>query len=91
MSRMDEIKARAIAKNPERRKTFDQESKRLKTAVMVVNLRDEHDLSQQALADKVGVSKSTIARIENAQVDTSVEMLNRIARAVDKELKMSIV
>lgn len=91
MSRMDEIKADTIKKNPERKKTYDQESKRLKTAVMIVELRDNHGLSQQALADKAGVPKSTIVRIENAQVNTSVETLNRIAQAVNKELKMSIV
>lgn len=88
---MDEIKARAITNNPERKKTYDRESKRLKTAVMVVELRDNHGLSQQALADKVGVPKSTIVRIENAKVNTTIEMLDRIANAVDQEFKMSIV
>jgi DNA-binding XRE family transcriptional regulator len=88
---MEEIKARAIAENPERKKTFDDETKRLKTAVLVVELRERHELSQRELAQIVGVPKSTIARIENAQVNTSVQMLERIAAALDKELKMSIV
>jgi len=88
MSRMDEIKSETIIKYPERKKTFDQESKRLKTAAMIVELRDSHGLSQQALAaDLAGVPKSTIVRIENAQVNTSVETLNRIAQAVNKELR----
>lgn len=91
MTRMEEIKARAIAENPERKKTFDDETKRLKTAVLVVELRERHGLSQRELAQKVGVPKSTIARIENAQVNTSVQMLERIAEALDKDLKMSIV
>ncbi|MCG7333521.1 helix-turn-helix domain-containing protein [Salinicoccus roseus] len=91
MTRMEEIKARAIAENPERKKTFDDETKRLKTAVLVVELRERHELSQRELAQIVGVPKSTIARIENAQVNTSVQMLERIAAALDKELKMSIV
>lgn len=91
MSRMDEIKARVIAKDPERKKTYEKESKRLKTAVMVVELREEHGLTQQMLADKAGVPKSTIVRIENAQVNTTVDMLSRIAQAVGKELEMSIV
>ncbi|CAM4359316.1 helix-turn-helix domain-containing protein [Lacicoccus alkaliphilus] len=91
MTRMEEIKARVIAENPERKKTFDDETKRLKTAVLVVELREHHKLSQRELAQIVGVPKSTIARIENAQVNTSVQMLERIAEALDKELKMSIV
>lgn len=91
MSRMDEIKARAIAKNPELKKPYEEESKRLKTAVMVVELREQHGLSQQMLAEKAGVPKSTIVRIENAQVNTTVEMLSRIAQAAGKELEMSVV
>lgn len=91
MSRMDDIKATVIAQPPERQKTFDEEEKRLKTAVMVVELREQHGLSQQALADKVGVPKSTISRIENARVSTSIQMLERIAEAVDRKLEMIIV
>lgn len=91
MSKIDEIKSSAIAKDPKRKNTYEVESKRLKTAVMIVELREAHGLTQQMLADKAGVPKSTIVRIENAQVNTTVEMLNRIAQAVGKELEMSIV
>lgn len=91
MSRMDEIRAYAIVKNPYRKETYETEAVRLKTAVMVVELREQHGLSQQMLAEKAGVPKSTIVRIENAQVNTTVEMLSRIAQAVGKELEMSIV
>ena len=88
---MYEIKARAIEDNPERKMIYDTEAIRLKTAVIVVELREQHSLSQQMLAEKAGVPKSTIVRIENAQVNTTVEMLSRIAQAVGKELEMSIV
>lgn len=91
MSRMDEIKIFAIEKDPERKKTYEEESKRLKTAVMIVELREKHGLTQQVLADKAGIPKSTIVRIENAQVNTTVDTLSRIAQAVGKELEMSIV
>lgn len=57
---------------------------------MVVELRERYDLSQQMLAEKAGASKSTIVRIENAQVKTTVEMLSRIAKAVVKELEIIV-
>lgn len=91
MTRMEEIKAKAIARNPERKQTFDEEANRLKTAVLVVELREKHQLSQRDLAKKMDVPKSTISRIENAQVNTSVQMLERIADAVGKKLEMNIV
>ena len=91
MFRMDEIRTKAIEENPERKKTYETEAVRLKTAVMVVELREQHGLSQQILAERAGVPKSTIVRIENAQVNTTVEMLSRLAQAVGKELEMNIV
>lgn len=91
MSRMDEIKAQIIAENPMRKVTFEVESIRLKTAVMVVELREKHGLSQQMLAEKAGIPKSTIVGIENAYVNTTIEMLNRIAQSVGKKLEMSIL
>lgn len=91
MTRIDELKAEIISRDPERKRRFDEYSIRLKTAVMIVEIRDQHNLSQSELAEKVGVKKSTIARIENASVNTSVQLLDRIAKAVDKELKIEII
>lgn len=81
MSKMEDLKEKVIARNPERKQTFDEEANRLKTAVLVVELREKHQLSQRDLAEKMGVPKSTISRIENAQVNTSVQMLERISDA----------
>ncbi|HSH51062.1 MAG TPA: helix-turn-helix transcriptional regulator [Bacteroidales bacterium] len=91
MSRIDELKAEIINRDPESKRRFDEYSIRLKTAVMILEIRDQHNLSQSELAEKVGVKKSTIARIENASINTSVQMLDRIAKAVDKELKIEII
>lgn len=81
MSKMEDLKEKVIARKPERKQTFDEEANRLKTAVLVVELREKHQLSQRDLAEKMGVPKSTISRSENAQVNTSVQMLERIADA----------
>lgn len=59
MTRIDELKAKTIDSNPERQRRFDEESSRLKTAVLIVELRDKHNLSQHELAEKVGVTEST--------------------------------
>lgn len=53
---MVEIKELAITDNPKRKKTYEIEAARLKTAVIVVKLREQHGLSQQIFAEKTGVS-----------------------------------
>lgn len=69
---------------------YEEQSKRLDTAFMVVELREKYNLSQRELAEKAGIAKSTIARIESADMNPTVEILDSIAKAVDKELHISI-
>tara|TARA_R110002096_G_scaffold435816_4_gene663220 strand:+ start:30333 stop:30596 length:264 start_codon:yes stop_codon:yes gene_type:complete len=50
-------------------------------------LRFEMDeMTQQALADKVGVTRQTIAAIEKARYSPSLELAILIARALGKRL-----
>ncbi len=51
-------------------------------------LRFEHDeMTQQALADKVGVTRQTIVAIENAKYFPSLELAFRIARVFNLPLE----
>ena len=51
-------------------------------------LRFEHDeLTQQQLADKVGVTRQTIVAIENAKYFPSLELAFRIAKVFNRPLE----
>ena len=50
-------------------------------------LREARGLTQEALAEKVGTSRVTIARIETRNRRPSLPMLQRLARALDVEVK----
>lgn len=43
--------------------------------------RKRRKMTQQALADAIGVSRSTIARIEAGEVDVSIDTARRLVRA----------
>lgn len=45
------------------------------------------EMTQQELADKVGVSRQTVVAIEKGQYSPSLELAFRIARAFDKPLE----
>lgn len=49
-------------------------------------LRNETKLSQQALADKIGVDRSTISRIENNEIETTIDNAIKIANAFNIDL-----
>lgn len=91
MTMMEALKKEHIEKNPEMKEYYNQERVRLNVAVRILELREQYNLSQRNLAEKAGLPQSTIARIENGSVNTSVEMLGKIAVAVDKEVEIKFV
>ena len=48
--------------------------------------RQELSMTMQAVADKAGVSKSMICKIERDEVQPTIDVASRIARALDKTL-----
>lgn len=50
------------------------------------HLRIKKGMSQQGLADKVGIDRSTISRIENNEIDTTVDNAIKIAEGLNVEL-----
>lgn len=46
-----------------------------------------HEMTQQELADKVGVTRQTIIAIENAKYSPSLELAFRIARVFGRPLE----
>lgn len=72
------------------RKLAESEKAKLASAYAVLEAWQNAGLSQQELATKSGVPKTTIARIERGN-NTSIETLTKIANALGKQVKVSIV
>ena len=52
----------------------------------VKHLRNVNNVSQQSLADKIGVDRSTVSRIENGEIETTVENAIKLANAFNVTL-----
>jgi transcriptional regulator with XRE-family HTH domain len=65
-------------------------SVRKKVALMLIELRKQRNLSQQALAKMVNTTQAVISRIENMNATPTLELLERIVKACGKELSISI-
>lgn len=52
----------------------------------IKHLRAKNGISQQGLADKVGIDRSTISRIENNEIDTTVDNAIKIAEVLNISL-----
>ena len=46
-------------------------------------IRTKNNISQQELADKAGIDRSTISRIEQNEIETSIENVLKISSALN--------
>jgi len=56
----------------------------------IQDLRKQHNLSQQDLADKTKISKSQINRYENRGVQPPADVLNKLASVLDTSIDFLI-
>jgi DNA-binding XRE family transcriptional regulator len=52
----------------------------------IIRLRVENNLTQKQLAEMVNMKQSNISRLESGEYNPSVELLKKIADALDKKL-----
>ena len=56
-----------------------------------IRLRKEKGLTQQDIADRSGIARSNISRLEKGGTTPSLEVLDRIAKALNMELKVQFI
>ena len=76
--------------DPEFATVFEAEIERLNAAVAVSRAREEARLTQEQLVERSGVSRVTINRIERGKLNPSMKTLSRLARAMGKQVRVSI-
>ena len=73
-------------KNPEFKKGVELEMKKLEMSLAIINLRKKKKISQAKLAEKIGMKQSAVGRIEAGKQNLTIETLQKIAFALNKEL-----
>jgi DNA-binding XRE family transcriptional regulator len=75
-----------------RREHYEAEFERFKVGVMLQELRKERGLTQEALAEKCGTSKTHISRIENNVDDIRLSTLLKIVNeGLDGRLSLQVL
>ena len=73
------------------KKLYDEYGKQLKIAYQIIQLRKKQKITQLELAKKIGTTQSNIARMESGKQNFTVDILSKVAQALNKELKISII
>jgi len=78
-------------KNPVFKKYYDEYGKQLEIAYQVLQLRKREGLSQVELAKKIGTKQTSIARLESGQQNFTIDTLQKLAKALRRNLKIDFV
>ncbi len=69
---------------------FEQGYKEFKIGVLLKQAREQAGLSQEELAKKVGTQKTAISRIENHAQDIKLSTIQKVARALGKNVEVRL-
>ena len=86
----EELKDEILA-NPEVKREYDALEPEFQLILALLELRNEQNLTQQEIANRTGINRSDISRIEHGTANPSLKTMKRIANALGKQLKISFV
>jgi ribosome-binding protein aMBF1 (putative translation factor) len=77
-------------KNPNFKKAWHESETEYRLACQLIEKRLEQKLSQRQLAKKLNTSQAVISRIESMNANPSLNLLKRIASALNSKLNISL-
>ncbi len=80
-----------LLKKKEFRKSYEETGPEFALVQMIIEKRIQRGLTQAALARKVGTKQSAISRLESGTYNPSFAFLERVAKALDSQLMVSLV
>lgn len=71
----------------------ESQKERVKNQILTsyINLRKERGITQQEIADRTGIKRTNVARIESGRNAPTIEVLVKLAVALDMELEIRLV
>ena len=78
-------------RRPSFKKGYEEEKKKLALGYQIFLAREQAGITQSELAKRIGTRQSNISRLEQGSYNFSVEMLEKIAKALDAKLKIEFI
>lgn len=81
---------RKLLKNKEIKKTYDKLGPEFDVIRIIIKKRNQRGFTQQQLAKRIGTKQPVISRLEQGTYNPSIKFLQRVAKALDSKLQISI-
>lgn len=76
-------------KNPKFKEEWDNLETEYQIIKSMIESRDEKNLTQSDLSKLTGIAQGDISKIENGNANPSIRTLVRLAKAMDKKVKIT--
>lgn len=86
----EEFKKKALS-NSETKREYDAMEPEFQLILALLELRNKQNLTQQELAERTGINRSDISRIEHGNANPSLKTMKRLAEAMGKRVRISFV
>ena len=78
-------------KNPKFKEAFDQEDFYVRVAVQIAKVRENRQMTQKDLAKRLHTTQQAVSRIEKGDQNITLNMIERLAEALDKKPVLKLV
>ena len=85
-----DVRKQLIDADPELAEALAENAPEYEIARQLIKARLELRITQGELAIRIGTRQSNISRIERGQQNTSIGLLRKMAKGLNKDLKVSI-
>tara|TARA_B100000029_G_C16810944_1_gene680421 strand:- start:181 stop:456 length:276 start_codon:yes stop_codon:yes gene_type:complete len=90
MSDVEKYIAQRKKTDPEFAEGFEDGYREFEIGVLLRQAREEAGMTQEQLATLIQTKKTAISRLENHAEDIKLSTLNKVARALGKQLEVSL-
>ncbi|MBN1105480.1 MAG: helix-turn-helix transcriptional regulator [Deltaproteobacteria bacterium] len=90
MSDLDRYIHKTKKKDPEFARGLEEGYREFKVGVLLKQAREQAGLTQEELAIKVGTQKTAISRLENHAQDIKLSTIQKVAKALGKNLEITL-
>ena len=78
-------------KDPKFKEAFDREDFYVRVAVQIAKIREKKQMTQKDLAMKLHTTQQAVSRIEKGDQNITLNMIERLAEALDKKPVLKLV
>lgn len=82
---------RGEMKDPEFRRLYEEAGIELRVAMEITKAREAQKMTQEDLAEAMKTKQQTVSRIERGAQNVTIETLDKIARALGRDLQVRFV